>query len=228
LIKEELKNVLSEQTDLGRQRQSGNQFTSSLRDRYRGGITSGPEKSQALLDQEAEVEKANREYRAKLARDKQQKDAAQAATDKQKAAEFEKERQDRLAATPERYKTYQGPSAKRKAYNYFLKKVSGQPRNTMKQFVINYFGSVSGADLDVSKDGSLVHNVPDKNNPNKFVDRIVMKPSSDGKELVVSVRSRREQIYFDLKNRPSGLSVDKRDAWYKEEGKKLANKIKGK
>ena len=223
LVKEELKNVLQEQPDLGRRKQYGDQFRRDLEDRYEGGITRGPEKSQALLDQEAEVEKANREYRAKLARDKQQKDATQAAIDKQKSAEFEKERQAAYDAKPERYKNYKGDSAKRKALNYFLRNVSGQPRNTMKQFVINYFGS----DLDV-KDGWLIHNVPDPKNPNEFVDTIAMKPTADGKNLTVSISSRRQIINFGLKNRPSKLNVDQRDEWYRTEGQRLVDLIKGK
>ena len=227
LVKEELKNILQEQPDLGRRKQSGDRFTQDLRDRYKGGILNAP-KSPEMIQRDKEVEDANRKYRQQLARDKQQKDMAQAAVNKQKSAEFEKERQARLAARPERYKAYKGPPAKRRAYNYFLKNVSGPARNTMKQFAIKYFGPVSGADLKVEKDGSLVHNVPNKNNPNKFVDTIQMKPSRDGKKLAVSVKSRREDILFDLTGRPpKTVSSDQRSRWYEQEAEKLINKIKG-
>ena len=226
LVKEELNNILQEQPDLGRRKQSGDQFTQDLRDRYKGGILNAP-KSPEMIKRDKEVEDSNKKYRQQLARDKQQKDDAKAMMDKQKSDELRKQRQAAADASPERYKTYRGPPAKRRAYNYFTKNVSGPARNTMKQFAIKYFGPVRGADLKVEKDGSLVHNVPDKNNPNKFVDRITMKPSRDGKLLMVSVRSRQADIRFDLTGRPPSSNPDQRTRWYEQEAEKLINKIKG-
>ena len=214
LVKEELKNILQEQPDLGRR--SRDQFTQDLRDRYKGGILNAP-KSPEMIKRDKEVEDSNKKYRQQLARAKQQKDDAKAMMDKQKSDELRKQRQARLAARPERYKYFSDPK----------KKISGPALNTMKQFAIKYFGPVRGADLEVEKDGSLVHNVPDKNNPNKFVDRITMKPSIDGKLLMVSVRSRQADIRFDLTGRPSSSNPDQRTTWYEQEAEKLIKLIKG-
>ena len=228
LVKEELKNILQEQPDLGRRQQSSRQFTQGLRDLYKGGILDAP-KSPKMIKRDKEVEDSNKKYRQQLARAKQQKDDAKAMMDKQKSDELRKQRQARLAARPERYKTKSIP-AKTRAYKYFSdpkKKISGPALNTMKQFAIKYFGPVRGADLKVEKDGSLVHNVPDKNNPNEFVDRITMKPSIDGKLLMVSVRSRQADIRFDLTGRPSSSNPDQRTTWYEQEAEKLIKLIKG-